>query len=303
MNKEAMNQKYAKPDPFGVKTNPADAVRKEKIISTLTQWVEEHRNGEPFERALDIGCGEGTITVDIPAKEIVGYDPSDIALSRVPSGTIVVTDNPAQIEGKFDCIIAAGVLVKEYDFKSILELIDRHASGIVLTCQTDVTEVHEVGSLQGKPISTVEFPYRSNKQRLRLLDYSGKELDSTGVTAETAGEKMTSDEAKDTDSDKTFKEIIDEAIDALPEGHDFDHLILSTEQHGQLMGESIEDKYRGFILEINDEEPRGRYEFYHRPESVDDELTEEEDSHGEHPDRDGFDYGGATGVEDTKSSL
>jgi len=82
--------------------------------------------------------------------------------------------------------------------------------------------------------------------------------------------------------------MIDAEIDALPEGHDLDHLILSTDMWVQLMGnDEPAETYRGFKLEINDEPSTG-HEFYHRPESADKDLqTDEGDDEGEKfPDND-----------------
>ena len=280
MNKAQMNTKYAKVDPFGVKTDNADATRKAKILSVIQDIISNQLNGVRFKRALDIGCGEGFITTDLPADEITGFDISDIALSRCPENMVVV-DDPANIKGKFDLVICTGSLVREYDFAQILGLIHKHASGIVLTCQTHSTEVKEVATLKNQT-HIEQFPYRDLKQTLRIFDYYGVDkVDETDEnpmpdlsTAEMnlpvdVNVKVTVDVNKAPEADKTFKEIVDEAIDALPTDHGFDHLILSTDQHFQLMNQDAAAHYRGFKLEINDEESFGSYEFYKRPETAD----------------------------------
>lgn len=290
MNREEMNRKYGQPDPFGVKTDKADSVRKGKIISALKDWVTEKRGGQLFKRALDIGCGEGFITAEIPAEEIVGYDPSDVALSRCPEGIITV-DNPATIEGEFDCIIATGVLVREYDFVQILNLIDAHAADFVLTCQTDVTEVHEVANLKGTQIHLEPFDYREHKQIMRIFSYAdhvklgdsdeGPMHDGSTVELKVP---MKVNVNVDVDAeidppaegekepgkgeDKTFKEIIDEEIDTLPDGSDRNAILLSEDLHFQLTAnEDISDHYRGFKLIISAEgDP---YSFVrHEPDEV-----------------------------------
>lgn len=177
MMRDAMNEKYKTPDPFGVKTDPADAFRKNRILDITEEILRNWCGLERFARALDIGCGEGFITVDFPATEIWGYDVSDVALERFPSGGgtrgghVLLTSDPDKITGMFDLILAAGVMVREYDFKSIIKLIEDHACGIVVICQTDQTEVPEVTSLTGNQIHCTKFPYREFHQRLRVFSY------------------------------------------------------------------------------------------------------------------------------------
>lgn len=171
-SKRAMNDKYANPDPFGVMTNPDDKIRKDAILSVCQSHIDLKRDGRKFKRALDIGCGEGFITKDLPADEIVAYDISDVALSRLEGENIIVTDSPARIDGEFDLILLAGVLVREYEFQHMLDIVERHATELVVTCQTDVTEVSDVRMLTGKQGDITEFSYLENKQRLRIFDFS-----------------------------------------------------------------------------------------------------------------------------------
>jgi SAM-dependent methyltransferase len=270
MNKQQMNDKYKKPDPFGVLTSKADGERKAHILKALNDWITEKRGGEQFERALDIGCGEGFITKDIPAKEIVGFDVSDLALSRCPEGIITV-DNIANIEGEFDCILAAGVMVREYDFVALLGLIDAKATEFVLTCQTDLTEVAEVTRLKGNPVHTESFPYNVHKQNLRVFDYRTVEAemppvgatsdspDGSGAVSEPTGDSGHPDpEGQNVTSgegggrDKTFKEIVDEKILELPEDHDYVAIMLTDDTADQLFGHGArQSDYEGFKVEID----------------------------------------------------
>ena len=72
---------YKKEDPWGYKTNPNDLARKSEIIHSLLSL------NIKFNRALDIGCGEGWITKDLPAKEIDGIEISNNAtnIDRFPN--------------------------------------------------------------------------------------------------------------------------------------------------------------------------------------------------------------------------
>jgi len=174
--KEKMNKKYATADPFGVKTNPDDARRKTRILAAIQNYIDTKRGGENFVRALDIGCGEGWITAELPAGEITGYDISDVALLRVDPN-IILTDSlhAGNIFGEYDLILAAGVMVEEYDYKTFIDYIEEHATGLVVVCQNAATEVEAVGWISGEQISYEEFPYGTGIQRLRCFNYASKD--------------------------------------------------------------------------------------------------------------------------------
>jgi hypothetical protein len=152
--KEELDNFYSNEDPWGYITNPDDSKRKEIILSLL----------DKYDRALDIGCGEGFITKDLPAKEIYGYDVSDVAMKRLPSNV-----KPLKvIEGKFDLIIATGVLYKQYDYKWILNKIKECACGTVITCNIKDWEINDLEN----QVSEMEFPYREFTQKLRIYDFT-----------------------------------------------------------------------------------------------------------------------------------
>ena len=50
---------YAKPDQWGYFTNPEDSKRRDLLLSMFDC-------GYYYQRALDVGCGEGFITQQIP---------------------------------------------------------------------------------------------------------------------------------------------------------------------------------------------------------------------------------------------
>lgn len=133
-------------------------MRKEKILNHLQN---------KYNRALDIGAGEGFITKDLPAKEIFAYEISDNASSRLPENVKRTT----QPEGKYDLIIATGVLYEQYNWREMLDLIKKHANGTVLLSNIKAWEVKEVEEL-GEPIFTEEYPYREYIQKLRIYDFS-----------------------------------------------------------------------------------------------------------------------------------
>lgn len=205
LGKQAMNDKYKDPDPFGVQIHPDDAIRKQKILDALQLHIDEVRGGEQFMRALDIGCGEGWITQDIPADHICGLDISDVALSRCDSNITKVNDRK-KLKGTFDCIIACGVLVNDYDFKDILEIIESVATDFVLTCQAVNTEVPDVLTLTGKPESIIEFPYRDTNQRMRIFNFREKK----GISDSTQKKIIKSTQMIDEVKERVKKEITDD---------------------------------------------------------------------------------------------
>lgn len=131
-------------------------MRKEKILSHLKK---------KYKRALDIGAGEGFITKDLPAKEIYAYEISDNASERLPKNVKRIL----KPDGKYDLIIATGVLYPQYNAKEILDIIKTHASGTILLSNIADWEVKDVEEL-GVPLLVEEYPYREYTQRLRIYE-------------------------------------------------------------------------------------------------------------------------------------
>lgn len=145
---------YATPDPWGYETNAHDIKRKKVILSALG-----HRR---FNRALDLGAGEGWISKDLPAKYINGYELSETAKRRFPPNVCAI-DKPF---GRYDLVIATGVLYKQYDWHSIMRLIKKHSSGTVLVAgiQDWLVDTSELGEL----VKTKTFNYREYTQEIRI---------------------------------------------------------------------------------------------------------------------------------------
>jgi hypothetical protein len=149
---------WSTPDAWDYKTTEDDYRRKEIILNTLEQFGE-------FNRALDIGCGEGFLTTDLPAKKIEGYEISDNAAARLPKNVKRTTD-PI---GHFDLVVATGVLYRHYFYERLHTIIRTHASGIVLTCNIKEWEVNQLPP--EKQILELEFPYREFTQKLRVYKW------------------------------------------------------------------------------------------------------------------------------------
>lgn len=154
--KSELEKWYSKKDPWEYEKTVDDVLRKDIILSKITG---------KYLRALDIGCGEGWITKDLPAKEIYGIELSDNAAKRFPKNVKRII----KPEGKYDLIIATGVLYQHYDHQTFIQWIKDHASGLVLLCNIKEWEVPlDLPNEQ----ENVEFPYREFTQKLRIYDFT-----------------------------------------------------------------------------------------------------------------------------------
>lgn len=133
---DEIEKSYETPDPWGFKSSQSDYERKRIILQTLCDFMPD----AGFKRALDLGAGEGWITRDLPAKELFAFEISQNAKNRLPQGVTPV-DDPF---GFYDLVIATGVLYSHYDYNTFFNRIERHASGIVLTCNIKAWERPEL---------------------------------------------------------------------------------------------------------------------------------------------------------------
>lgn len=160
MTKEELERVYDNPDPWGYETNHADSIRKATILSILNEYG-------PFEKALDIACGEAWITKDIIAKEIYGIEASDQAKSRWPDR---VKKN-VNLGDTFDLVLVTGALYENYDWKSIVETIELFASKYIVTSNIADREYKPaIERIPGKQINMALFPYnRSSEEQFTQI--------------------------------------------------------------------------------------------------------------------------------------
>lgn len=151
--KEDIERWYDKPDPWGYETHPDDLIRKRRILKAL--------EGRTYNRALDIGAGEGWITKDLPAKVIHGLELSEQARARMPSPVAPVTEP----HGKYDLIVLTGVLYDHYDRDTFVQWVRDHRAkrAVVLTCHIKAWEV----PLPYESQYEESFQYREYTQILR----------------------------------------------------------------------------------------------------------------------------------------
>lgn len=173
-SKEELETFYSQPDPWNIQNNRHDIHRKNIIISVCELFGKKFNPiiGR-FARALDIGCGEGWITSELPASVIHGLELSEQARSRIPCdvGRIV------EPVGTYDLVTSFGTMYAQYDWQRFLSQMASHGTRIIVTCNIAEWEVEAFRSqtgmasfLFGKQIFSAEFPYREWTQKLRVFE-------------------------------------------------------------------------------------------------------------------------------------
>lgn len=158
--KEYLEEKYEDVDPWEYQLY--DISRKEHILQACYAHMPKR---EPYGYALDIGCGEGWITKDLPAFVVHGIEISDNAASRLPD----TVERVLEPQAEYDLIVATGVLYDHYNLEQIVDWIERSAIGIVVTCH--IMKYERPLDLD-RLIYEDTFDYRAGTQILRVYDYS-----------------------------------------------------------------------------------------------------------------------------------
>lgn len=156
-SKEELENWYDQFDRWGYFENKDDAKRLQNIMQLI--------GDNKYDKAIDIGCGEGFITQHLPANLIYGLDLSNNALNRLPSNVIGVNEP----EGTYNLVVSTGTLYEQYDHEAIYNMIIKSAQSHIL-----------IGGIKewlidynfGKIISTIEFPYREFTQKVTLYEFS-----------------------------------------------------------------------------------------------------------------------------------
>lgn len=151
-----LDEFYGKADPWGYEDNLSDKNRKAILLGELSRLPKP-------KRVLDIGCGHGYITRDLPGEDIIGVDLSDEAIKQAnklspKSNCSYITADMFDLSRKFlkspkgfDLIIITGVLYPQYIGRSrtvIYSIVDD-----LLTDGGIVVSVH-IGNWY-----TSRFPY------------------------------------------------------------------------------------------------------------------------------------------------
>lgn len=154
-SKQELEEWYSQPDRWGYFKNTEDAKRLKYILLALSQGKNQ------YNRAIDIGCGEGFVTQHLPATQIHGLDLSDHALTRLPSNVLPVS----KPDGKYDLVVSTGTLYAHYDHEAMHQLILNAASEYILIGGIDEWLLPKHF---GKEIYTFSFNYREFTQKLTL---------------------------------------------------------------------------------------------------------------------------------------
>jgi hypothetical protein len=155
-SKEELENWYRHPDPWKYETTQDDLFRKEQILQMLPMR---------YERAIDIGCGEGFVTKDLPAIETHGIEISDLAASRLP-WNVKRVHAP---EGLYDLVMTTGTLYTQYNHEQIVEWIRKCSCRHIL-----IAGIREwlMPYTFGNVLAKKEFKYREYVQSVTLYEVS-----------------------------------------------------------------------------------------------------------------------------------
>ena len=154
-SKEELEDWYKVEDPWEYKIIEDDRIRLQYILDFLEPNV--------YEKVLDIGCGEGFVTKDLPGKEIYGIEISDNAALRLPKN-IIRLHEPVS---KYDLVCTTGTLYPQYNHNQIYDWVIKSSSKhIFIAGIKDWLIDYDFGKL----IKEKEFKYREYTQVFRLYE-------------------------------------------------------------------------------------------------------------------------------------
>lgn len=154
-SKDELENWYKTEDPWKYKITEDDKIRLENILSFLAPTL--------YEKVLDIGCGEGFVTKDLPAKQIYGIEISDNAALRLPKN-VTRLNEPIS---KYDLVCTTGTLYSQYNHTQIYEWVVKSSSKhIFIAGIEDWLIDYDFGKL----IKEKQFKYREYTQVFRLYE-------------------------------------------------------------------------------------------------------------------------------------
>jgi 2-polyprenyl-3-methyl-5-hydroxy-6-metoxy-1,4-benzoquinol methylase len=172
---EELEAFYSKEDPWDYEITPDDARRKDIILSEIPD--------RKYLNVLDIGCGHGFVTRDLPGDSVTGVDISKNAIYQAnvcrekfcPSRDLKflnssIFDLPDKVSGNYDLIIITGLLYSQYigcAKRLVYNVIDQLLveDGILLT--SHINEWYSF-RFQYLMLENHFFQYREYDQRLEV---------------------------------------------------------------------------------------------------------------------------------------
>lgn len=116
---ESIERHWEDPDPWAYDSTPDDEVRAARLLTHLPE--------RRYARTLDIGCGNGFVTLRLPGDEVIGTDISERAVgwareraaAREDAGRFrfeaaSIFDLAGRGLGRFDLVVVTGVLYEPY---------------------------------------------------------------------------------------------------------------------------------------------------------------------------------------------
>lgn len=171
-----LDEFYDKPDPWGYYMNAEDTRRRNELMALLPS--------RKWRRTLDIGCGNGFLTLELPGDDVLGVDLSEAAIEWARKAAATRSDSARfRFEvrsifdlkppdaGGFDLVTITGVLYPQYIGRaaSVVSLIvDRLLApgGILVTCHIDEWNPPRFPYVQ---LDTALYPYRGHTHRLEVF--------------------------------------------------------------------------------------------------------------------------------------
>lgn len=142
---EEIEKFWEDPDPWNYENNPDDLKRRALLLSLLSK--------DKYKKILDIGCGNGFVTVNLPGDEIIGIDISTNAINHAKNrskGLDHIKYFRASLfdlveynwDRAFDLIVITGVLYPQYIGHSellVYLIIDNmlQVGGHLVTCHIE----------------------------------------------------------------------------------------------------------------------------------------------------------------------
>lgn len=171
-SREEIEKWYKTKDPWQYENSKDDQIRKDILLSELPP--------KEYRHVLDIGCGQGFITRDLPGVNIIGVDISNQAIKQAQQYqnekiTFIrksIFELHNLFSDHFDLIIITGVLYKHYignSIKLIYIIIDEllHDRGILASVHINSWYECRFPYLL---ISEYYYDYRSYIHRLEIYE-------------------------------------------------------------------------------------------------------------------------------------